>query len=145
MRSWLFLCLLGAVAAGGLVGCDEEAIVHPPMPPPMQPGELSGAPASRPGQIAVLDEPPLAVPGKGRTADSIPKTSLTLATLMEDYLDPLAKKAFKTPRVRHAELEDLLKQVAEMMPADDPKFAAAVGPKTWATIVDNALKGTQPK
>src|SRR5688572_16138239 len=95
---------------GCLFACHEEAIVHPPQPPPLPTGELSLSAAASAPVSPSTDA--VRLPASAPKAETTPKSRMTMETLMQDYIEPVAKKALKQKN-RNAALDDLLDQVGD--------------------------------
>lgn len=102
-----------------LAACEDEAMMHPPIPPSTAIPELGAAsqPATQPASASA---PAVAAP------------QLTMAQFMIERIEPAARKALLSKKADPA-LDHWLKILAEQAP-DDPKF------KAWNAITLNSLK-----
>ncbi len=133
-----------------LVGCQEEALVHPPPPPPFVAARpLALGPASVPAASHPADpSPTTAEAARAAASASVPALTempplagprrVTLAEFMVEEIVPRAAAAMKKHRP-DPKLESLLGELKTMLPAD-AKFAITSPNKSWAGIVDNSIK-----
>lgn len=131
-----------ALALCLMVGCDEEAIDHPPPPPTTPVRELAAA-ATQP-ILPTVASSTVAPTGPTGTVASAPAATLkkmTLEAFMDDYIEPATRKAVKSKKAS-PELEALLRQLGGMFP-DELKALAVGGKKPWDQIVEASL--TVPK
>lgn len=102
-----------------LAACEDEAMMHPPIPPSTAIPELGAAsqPATQAASAPVV-------------APAAPQ--LTMAQLMSERIEPAARKVL-TSKKPDAALDHWLKIVMAQAP-EDPKFRA------WTAMTQNSMK-----
>ena len=128
----IFAC---ALALSLVVGCDEEAIDHPPPPPSTPVRELAAA-ATQPILPTVAPTGPVVA-----SAPAATRKKMTLEAFMDDYIEPATRKAAKSKKAS-PELEALLRQLGAMFP-DELKAQAVGAKKPWDQIIEASLSASK--